>query len=68
MRLVDATGAQPEDVVEALAVAISTTICKRAPDRQTADEWHDMSSGMIGHFMYSAELSGEAVWSRARMH
>ncbi len=68
MHQCDASGADGEEVVWALATAISRVICDEAPDRQTAEHWHGMADEVVDVSLAHCDADGSASWSRARMH
>jgi hypothetical protein len=66
--LIEASGVEGEDIIDALVSAISKTIVYDAPDRQTAFEWNDMVGYMLDSVIANSDADGSASWSRSRYH
>lgn len=66
--MIEASGVEGEDIIDALVSAISKTIVYDAPDRQTAFEWNDMVGYMLDSVIANSDADGSASWSRSRYH
>ena len=67
LQAMDRSGCSSESKMHAMASLVVTTICREAPDRQTADDWHDFIMGCTLVSMNEAAERGFASWSRSRM-
>jgi hypothetical protein len=66
--VIEASGAEGDDIINALVSALSRVIIHDAPDRQTAIEWHEMVGDILDVMVANCDADGTASWSKSRYH
>lgn len=66
--LVEMYGMTPDDNLASIATALTRYICMDAPDRQTAEDWHNSFCRAVKRTMGEAAVDGQAIWSKRRCH